>query len=482
MDITEQAHPRGGVKLARRVRDGLVLCAAATVLACNADPAPTSGETAADEAPLVESADERATLACERIREEFSMGECRGVMERWRVLGCETAAPDDPACVEQTQARQACRAKIIAFAQAHDDKIAENPEDLVDPSQWSCEYPQPMPKPRKPYEKGFSGLKSPRVLEPLTGEQLIMTECAKQYAHLKNFPNVDRAVLEHVWRSDECRRRHDAVLGVLANGFHTTWAAKWASSTPQDETEPWRLSSDIDAPTRERLIAAVDAWCAGSPCRVLGRCAAGVLPAEHPTFPAALTCVARDDAACKQSEACAAEGRCRFDADTESCVPGSDDDCARSTLCTERKLCRAIEALPYGKTCGGTMPATSGADSIGLINNSALGTRAAVVEIENESIQGPHAKVMVGLSPAQLADVSACVELSLIVDPALNGSLQLVIDIAGTESSRIRTDAPRGAADAGRLGRCIQRESAAWRFPAAKGNSRLTFSARVHGR
>ncbi len=147
-------------------------------------------------------------------------------------------------------------------------------------------------------------------------------------------------------------------------------------------------------------------WCDAAACRVLGRCVAAVLPRDHPRFPGALTCVARDESACKASQACTVEGRCRLDPATSACVPGDHDDCARSTLCTERQLCRRVIG-PMGASCGGTTPETSGIDTIGFIDNPALGLRKAVLDVQSETIDGPLAEIMVGLSKSQLADVTS---------------------------------------------------------------------------
>lgn len=482
IDTAEQARQRGGVKLAsaRRVRDRGWLCAAAIAMACNADP------PAAGEATTEPSKDVLAKRECERVREDFTTGECRGVSERWNLLACEDAPPDDPACVEQAPGHRACAAMVAVFAEVHHPGAAFSRQH-VNPSQWSCEYPVPLPPPpSRSKSSSFGSFKGPKdllvPLPPLQGEALIMAACAKQYAVLRSFPNVDRAVLDQVWRSDACRRHHAALLGALSNADRSGWAQMWLADS-RERTEPWRLPKGMGSAARDRIVAALDPWCADAPCRVLGRCVAGLLPPEHPIFPGALTCLARDDAACERSEACAVEGRCRFDPTTVTCVPGADDDCARSALCTDRSLCRRIDEPPYGATCGGTTPASSGADTIGFINNPALGIRAAVVEIQSESIEGPHAEVIVGLSPAQLADVSACVELGLAIVPTLSSQITLHVEITGTQPSAVRVHgAYMGVDDVGVFDNCIERAAVGWRFRAAKGDSRLVFSARVHGR
>jgi hypothetical protein len=465
VDTAEQARQRDGVKLgSARMREGGWLFAAAITIGCNAEPAPNVVS---------------AKLACEQLREDFRTGECLGVSVRGYLLRCEEAPPDDPACVEQAPAREACVAKVAEFGWVHDSTYISKPQ-LADPANWACEYP-PSPPSQRADRRGKGPARPLPQFPPLPVGELIMAACTDQYTRLRDLPNVDRAVLEQVWRSDECRRRHETVLGALEGSpVAHDWAVRWIN-TWVPRTEPWRLPQDMDALARVGITADLDTWCAEAPCRVLGRCSARELSIDHPTFPGALTCVALDDAACERSQACAAEGRCRLDATLAACVPADDDDCARSALCKERGLCRRIDDPPFGASCGGTLPATSGADVIGFVNNPALGKRVAVLEIESESIEGLHAEVMAGLSPEQLADVSACVAVELAVVPTLDSSVRLVVDINGAIPSLAGINGPDSDAS-WVFDRCIERKAAAWKFPAAEGTSRLSFLARTHGR
>lgn len=447
--------------------------------ACDREAAPEAAPAAAAE-PDAPSQSDEARAACRAFKDAHTNGECGRVARQLAVLGCDRAAADDPACVDQAPKHAACAAEVEAFASTIDRALTRE----SDPSHWSCEFPLPPPPgpKRSPYG-GFKGPEPPRP-PPLGREALLDRTCARTYVHLRGFPRADRAVLEHAWRSDGCRQRIGAVWDALSDPYRERWANEWMHGDDEGAL-PWTTPQAFEAPALARLIAAVDGWCRTTPCTVLGRCVAERLPAEHPGFPGAVVCVAHQDDACQRSQACATEGRCHLDAATRTCIPATDQDCARASICAERKLCRRVAEPRIGAnpvwSCGGTVPATSGADLLGFVDNPALGAVMPVLQIESESVTGPLGATVFGLSTAQHADLRACVAKGVAIAPRALRDLQVSLTIKDGAVERVSASFDHDDVGGHLLvKRCIQQGAKAWTFAAATGRSQLAMRATVH--
>lgn len=442
-------------------------------IACDAAPAGDAQPVVVATAPEADD-DTTRREACLALRQEHRSGACATIGAAQRALACLTAPADDPACTAIASDASACREGIDAYARVHEP--ARVGEDVGAPASWTCEPPRAKP----------GGRAEPRP--PLGADALVAGTCARIYAGLRGFPNVDRAVLEHAWRSDACRRRVRLVYDALSPASRETWASRWIEASSTDAV-PWRIPQALEAPARERLFAAVNGWCATSPCTVLGRCVARTLDADHPTSPGALVCVATSDDACRGSAACKAEGRCTLDAKRSMCVAGSAADCAASTLCGERGLCARVDApahIPgYGASCGGTTPATSGADLLGFIDNPALGVRAPLLAIDTESVTGPHSAAVVGLTNGQRDDVVDCLAPALAVAPGAQISLHLRATLEAAAPTRVDAKilgAVGNMIDAAPFAACVERRASAWKVGHAVGSSTLVVDATLRAK